>query len=209
MRSLLLIAAAVGGLSLVALASAGDPEPKPTLVDPLPFDHSAHNAEFDRLQLACMDCHAFGDPAPPKTLGDPKAAPVEREPFVDESIPVNLAICHGCHRGEATRASEGAPGACATCHPNADELLPDSHGPSWIHDHAPEARSLLAECSECHQRSVCVDCHEARGALARSPHDVGFRSLHGIEARLDPSNCATCHTAETCTTCHTTGATPW
>ncbi len=207
MRSLLLLAAAVAGLTFVALASASDPEPKPAVIDPLPFDHAEHKAEFARLQLGCMDCHAFGDPANAPASTAPEAAP--HEPFVDESIPVNLAICHGCHRGEATRASEGSPGVCATCHPDASELVPDTHGPSWMQEHAPEARSLQADCSECHSRSVCVDCHEARGALARSPHGVGFRSLHGIEARLDPGSCSTCHTAETCTTCHTTGATPW
>lgn len=198
MRATLLLP--VAALLAVALASANAPKPKPTLIDPLPFQHEVHATEFARLDLDCIDCHAFGD--------SPADAPAG-EPFVDESVPVNLEVCHACHRGQVSGVSDAAPKTCAICHPVADELIPQTHGDHWFREHASTARSLQANCIECHTRASCADCHETRGALTRTPHDVGFRTLHGIEARLDPNACSSCHLADSCSTCHSAGGTPW
>jgi hypothetical protein len=185
---------------LVALAAQGGPAVKPTVVDPLPFDHAQHAPELERLGLGCVTCHGFAAAA--ETA--PDAAVADDQP----TAPVNPAVCHGCHRPEI-RGLTPAPSSCALCHPVVAELRPGDHGPDWMQAHAAAGRSVLASCTDCHERAVCVDCHEARGALARDPHPPAFRAVHGLEARLDPASCDTCHTGESCRSCHEGGGVPW
>jgi len=195
-------------LGLVLASAAGARSTKPTLITPLPFDHSTHTAALERVGLQCTDCHGFE--ATPSL--DATARPLIEVPPPAEgsaaSPPVAPSLCHGCHRSELP-LRPAAPTACALCHPVRDELRPRSHDPDWTQNHGREARRPKAECSDCHDLPTCVACHETRGALARDPHPPGFRSLHGLEARLDPASCDTCHTAEACVSCHTSGAIPW
>jgi hypothetical protein len=189
MRRLLLLL-----LLLSSIAVASDHK-APSVLDPLPFDHEVHDPELSRLGLGCVDCHAFGD----AVEGAQAPAPV----------PVNLALCHACHKGEVAGVSPKAPRTCAACHPVREELRPEDHHEGWVEHHGPSARSLRSDCADCHARSSCVSCHEQRGALARSPHPTAFRFSHGIEAKLDPASCDTCHAAQSCTACHETGGVPW
>lgn len=188
------------GLSGLAIAR-GRPEREapPAVIEPLPFDHARHAGELQRVGLRCVDCHAVGDPAPDALAADGQPRPSE----------VPRAVCHACHRDAVRGASPAAPGRCSLCHPNAADLVPESHGAHWIEQHVGPARSLRADCTDCHARRVCVECHEARGALTRSPHPTGFRGLHGVEARLDPGTCDRCHVADSCVQCHRDGGLPW
>ena len=177
-------------LAVGAVAWAGS-APTPSVRTPLPFEHSVHRADLQRLGLLCVDCHAFD--GPPSSVDTP---------------PLAGTTCHACHRNDLPLASR-APSTCSLCHPVREELRPADHGRSWLVEHGPPGRSLGADCASCHENAVCVDCHERRGALSRTPHPAGFRALHGVEARLDPAGCDVCHAARTCTTCHERGATPW
>jgi len=194
----LLIAAAVflvaAVLAWLPPRGSGDDSEPPTVVDPLPFDHSTHRGAFTRIGLMCADCHPVGLRAESGAVND---------------LPAPRSICHGCHRGEADGAPRGAASRCGACHPDREELIPETHGIGWHDDHAPEARSLRAGCDDCHDRGQCIDCHDTRGAAVHTPHPPGFRSLHGIDARLDGATCATCHAAETCVRCHEQGGWPW
>jgi hypothetical protein len=201
---------ATWGLALLALggaAAAGNP--KPTVLDPLPFDHAVHGKALGQLGLQCTDCHGFEAPPPPDESARPLIE-VPQGPSVDAgaSPPVPLGLCHGCHQADPP-LRPSAPRSCALCHPVRDELRPSTHDPGWTEDHGRAARRPRSECGDCHEKDVCVACHEQRGALARDPHGPGFRATHGIEARLDPGSCDTCHTGESCTSCHTSGGIPW
>ncbi len=190
-RLIVVALAALCAMASVVVADGGGEADIPSLIEPLPFEHSKHRAEIERLGLGCVDCHAFG------------GAVQETPP-----APVDHAVCHGCHRNGVPGVSN-APSACATCHPVRDELLPPTHGPDWLTAHAVPARSPRSACGDCHERSVCIDCHASRGALSRNPHPPAFRAVHGVQARLDPASCDGCHMAESCVACHTEGGVPW
>ena len=183
-------------LALLALAVAGMAfAAKPSVRDPLPFEHDAHARVFRATGVACVDCHPVG------LTAQGASSP--------EMPPPPLSSCHGCHLGEVAGAPRRAPSECATCHGDRDALRPASHDATWLLAHAASARGPAAGCEDCHTTSQCLDCHDRRGALAATPHPPGFGSFHGIEARLDPRACSTCHEASTCTTCHTQGKAPW
>ncbi len=205
---LLLLLLALGATALLtaadrevsddAVASAEAPtqaeaEKAPTVADPLPFDHGAHEKPFRRIGLTCIDCHPVGLRSP---TVEPAAPPPPR------------TSCHSCHRRQVQGAPRQAKARCAQCHPVREELKPDSHELGWQDDHGPEARALRAGCDQCHSKGQCIDCHDARGALSASPHGAGFEVFHGVEARLDLVGCVSCHAAETCARCHDSGGRP-
>lgn len=169
---------------------------KPTVMDPLPFEHAEHKKVFHDLGVRCVECHPVGARAPEGKVGTEVAPPGPR------------ASCHACHRRDVTGAPRRSPGTCSTCHPVREELIPETHLGDWLEAHGEVARGLATGCVSCHDMGTCVECHEARGAKARMPHGPGFRSSHGIEARMDPSSCVTCHSGETCTSCHDSGGIP-
>ena len=177
-----------------ASASAGDPV---QLRSPLPFDHSAHAATFERTGVSCLDCHP---------IGARRSSPDGGSMALPEAP---RSSCHGCHLGEVSKVPRSAPDTCTLCHASLDGLKPRDHGLDWISAHGDQSRSAGASCSTCHRPSECLDCHDRRGAGSENPHPAGFRSGHGVEARLDPRSCSTCHTEQTCTSCHLQGAMPW
>ncbi len=166
----------------------------PTVIEPLPFDHSTHDKPFDRFGLSCADCHPLG---------------LTSESTDVEMLPAPRSVCHACHRGELKGAPRRASDRCSACHPVRDELKPESHNLGWSKEHGPEAQALRNGCDTCHDRGQCIDCHEARGAMTRSPHGPGFRSFHGVDARIDGASCVRCHASETCLQCHEGGKRPW
>ncbi len=183
-------------LLLLGAAPADTATEPPSVAEPLPFDHEAHDRTFEKLDLDCGDCHPLG------LVTDPE----DPQDFV---LPAPLSSCHGCHRGELPEAPRKAPGRCETCHDVRAELIPPTHDLVWMYEHGPSATERQADCRDCHQPDRCTTCHDVRGALARSPHLPGFSAVHGIEARLDPVSCVSCHAGDTCTSCHTTGRAPW
>ena len=157
---------------------------EPTVTD-LPFSHGDHGDVFRARGVACVHCHPVGVegaelPAPPRSA------------------------CHGCHLRNLDGAPRKVDRTCDTCHERSS-LLPETHGPSWIPDHAIAARANYGECMDCHDATTCVRCHDRRGALSENPHKAGWMAIHGVEARLDAAMCESCHTGETCASCHTGG----
>lgn len=198
--ALALLVLLLGLLSLTAGATeprATAPAAAPTVLDPLPFDHADHARTLGKKGLACVDCHPVGLATPDPTAPAPGLPPAPRE------------SCHGCHLGTLTAAPRKADRTCQTCHPNAGELIPETHGIQWTALHATEALAPGNTCSDCHARSWCVDCHDDRGPLSPSPHGPAFRATHGVEARVDPASCSSCHAAPSCTACHSQGVLPW
>ncbi len=196
--------AVVVALVSVSAAVAGRParpggldpdQPTPTVIDPVPYDHSAHAEVMEAKGVSCVTCHPVGarteQGAPSKALEPP------------------LQVCHSCHLREAKGAPRQAGPKCLQCHADRMELVPSNHQVDWMKMHAIEARALSNSCDSCHEPRRCVDCHEGRGALSRTPHPPGFRATHGIEARIDPASCSTCHVETSCTACHTSGVLPW
>ncbi len=192
-RSLLPILALVLLFALPAIGE-DDPGEAPALIEPLPFEHTVHDASFESLGLTCIDCHPVG---------------LRAESGKVEDLPVPKSICHSCHLAELEGLPRKAARTCSACHADREQLKPGNHGVGWETDHCFEARRLRSGCGDCHDPGQCIDCHDARGAQARMPHAPGFRSLHGVEAKFNGARCVTCHAAETCVRCHETGSWPW
>jgi hypothetical protein len=180
----------LGLLVVVASAVAAEVTDRPSLKEPLPFDHALHARTLDRAGLGCVSCHPVGLTA--------QALP-----------PPPISSCHGCHLGTVRGAGKSAPSECEACHDDRAALRPANHGIDWIEHHGLASRAGAATCSDCHSASACLDCHDRRGAGSTNPHPVGFRQYHGVEARVDPRSCSTCHTEASCTSCHESGVTPW
>lgn len=191
------VAAAGGAVAadLPYIISSGEA----TLIEPLPFDHAAHEDSLGDARVACSDCHPVGLALP--------AQEGTRAP--EQALPPPVSTCHGCHLAEARRAPRAAPTACASCHADMLQLVPDNHGPGWLERHAADARAFGADCSSCHKTSECFDCHADRGPLTVDPHGPGFAAMHGVEARVDPRSCSTCHAASSCVACHEGSVSPW
>ena len=188
-RAGLLLALVLGS---VGVLSASADEREVAVRDPLPFSHSDHAATFSAASIACTDCHPQGLSLP--------------EGMADTvTIPDPRSACHACHLQEVAGAKRAAPRACAACHSDMIDIMPNSHNIGWVTGHGDEARLAGATCSDCHAASRCLDCHEDRGALSRSPHGPAFRGTHGVEAAVDPASCSRCHAPSTCTNCHKTG----
>jgi hypothetical protein len=169
-------------------------DPKPALVDPLPFDHQAHDRALSKAGLGCIDCHVVGLHDEGKAVALP---------------PPPLSSCHACHQREVQGAGRGAPSECALCHSDRAELRPADHDGDWTLLHGAMSRGPGQTCADCHSAGQCLDCHDRRGAASRSPHGPGFARFHGIEARVDPRSCSTCHTEASCVSCHSSGGLPW
>jgi len=185
------------GLIGGAFALANDP--KPSLIEPFPFDHDQHTKAFKKTGVACVDCHPVGL----HTQDD--------QGFHDPQIPTPppKATCHGCHLNLVKGVPRKAPNTCTSCHADRAELVPPSHIAGWLQLHGPDARGAVASCDSCHDRAQCLDCHEKRGAMSQNPHPPAFLSIHGAEARMDPNSCSTCHNGNTCVSCHSSGDIPW
>lgn len=194
MTRLTLALLALGLLFVLPALSEDDPGEPPALLEPLPFDHSAHQRPFDQLGLTCADCHPVGLRAASGKVAD---------------LPAPLSVCHGCHLAELEGMPRKAERRCGACHEGGEELKPGTHGVGWESDHTFEARQIRADCDDCHDTGQCVQCHDARGAMTFAPHPPGFRAVHGVEAKFNGARCVTCHAAETCVRCHEDGGWPW
>lgn len=194
---ILLAAASLLALGWPALGSQhGETASSPPVIEPLPFDHQAHERVFARASLQCLDCHPVG--AKLEGAEDPQPA-----------ISALRSSCHACHLQEVEHAPRRAPDACMRCHASRESLLPESHRVAWEQDHGEQAMARGASCDRCHDTATCVRCHETRGATAQSPHGPGFSAFHGVEARLDPQRCSSCHAGSSCSRCHQGGSLPW
>ena len=171
----------------------------PTLVAPLPFDHTKHERTFNKQKVTCVVCHPVG-------LATGKAG-AEATPPVAVQPP--LSSCHGCHLKRVHKSPKHAPATCTLCHANREELVPPDHATGWDELHGLSSLARGSACMDCHTKTQCADCHTHRGPMVRDPHPPGFSSLHGIEARLDPQNCTNCHQTDTCLMCHRTGIRKW
>jgi hypothetical protein len=187
-----------GSLILASTVLAGT-SPAPSVLDPLPFDHSVHTRALDKAGLTCVSCHPVGlqlAEGAPDSTGVPLPPPP-------------ASSCHGCHGGEVKHAGRNAPPDCFLCHADRAELRPVDHGPDWTALHGRASRAAGQSCSNCHSAGACLDCHDRRGAGSANPHGPGFARFHGVEAQVDPRSCSACHAETSCVACHTSGGTPW
>jgi hypothetical protein len=136
------------------------------------FSHAGH---LDR-DMACQKCH--GDPA----AGRP-AMPGKTD-------------CRGCHE------TSDDYGDCRLCHAESRELLPVSHGATWVSGHGLDAREDQSRCYQCHTQNTCQECHAGDNVRPRS-HRLNYAFDHAIDARGNEMQCAVCHQDPNhCGNCH-------
>jgi hypothetical protein len=141
-----------------------------------------------------------------------------------------MALCLGCHTGNASTAKQQLPtGRCGACHLTLPDgrlkvdlatggavraaavgrLVPsgslrgfDAHTTGFRTNHKAAGRDE-AYCLSCHKRSECLDCHGAGAVRPLDIHPSDYVSLHGIDARRNTPDCSSCHRNQTfCVGCH-------
>ncbi len=123
-------------------------------------------------------------------------------------------VCASCHTPDAVQIVPQAK-QCLSCHDQSfvDEVEfsgTATHGPTWVLNHAPQARLGAIDCSSCHQSSDCMECHQAGfadefgefGNNMSNVHRSDFLVSHPIIARTDPQLCSSCHEPKFCSSCH-------
>lgn len=136
------------------------------------FGHAGH---LDR-GMTCDRCH--GDPAAARP-----AMPAKPD-------------CRSCHETADDYAD------CRLCHAEKKDLIPTSHGATWINGHGLSARDDQALCSQCHTESTCQECHAGDNVRPRS-HQLNYAFEHALDARGNEMQCAVCHQDPTyCSSCH-------
>ncbi|MEM1416859.1 MAG: cytochrome c family protein [Myxococcota bacterium] len=202
-----------GAAADCGLCHVGTPRGERTIVrseipaSRLRFSHAAHletPADAATERRACLGCHPGVDGAAMATRAH---------------LPT-MESCFRCHGGDGVgRHTEGAPGACATCHlTGADGRLVQTFPegtlvpPDWLHgmghdrDFLVRHRWVAADqgerCAACHAERDCRDCHDGRVRPARV-HRGDFLRAHAETARRNEGRCAGCHTVQRfCTECH-------
>jgi len=136
------------------------------------FSHASHLARG----LTCERCH--GDPAD-----------------VHPVLP-GKSDCRGCHETAEDFAD------CRLCHEGEQELLPASHGATWVSGHGLIAREDQTLCAQCHTQTTCQECHAGDNVRPRS-HRLNYVFDHALEARGNELACAVCHQdPDYCSSCH-------
>jgi hypothetical protein len=136
------------------------------------FGHSRH---LDR-GLKCQECH-----------GDPAAA----QPVVP-----GKRDCRVCHETGEDYAD------CRLCHLEKQDLIPISHGATWVNGHGLSAREDQSRCYQCHTETTCQECHAGDNVRPRS-HKLNYAFEHALEARGNEMQCAVCHQDPNyCGNCH-------
>jgi len=122
--------------------------------------------------------------------------------------------CSTCH-SQAAESIVPDKGICLECHEQEfiDEVeLPGlkTHGPLWVMNHRPAAKSEGPDCAVCHRQDFCLDCHKAGFADEQGDfgnhmvnvHRADFHVTHPIGARTNPQLCSGCHEPQFCNECH-------
>jgi hypothetical protein len=191
---------------------AGAPAEPPRVSVPRPnlkFNHQVHVSRGFGYEL----CHAAVSTKGLATRDD---------------LPL-MALCLGCHTGNASTAKQHLPtGRCGACHLTLPDgrlkvdlasggalraavegrLVPsgslrgfDAHTPGFRTNHKAAGHDE-AYCLTCHKQSECIDCH---GGTVRplDIHPSDYVSLHGVDARRNTPDCSSCHRNQTfCVGCH-------
>ena len=221
----------------------------------------ANQNNLPKQEEACAKCHNIFDPAD-CGICHKQTDPSEFIPFVNPPRTVEFhhkyhltvqnldcAVCHGIMAetdyadpevnlpkmsvcGECHNA-EKAPLECAWCHLEEDNLRPEFHTASWLHDHRTWARlgeqSPDERCEMCHTMNWCQECHDgvqvvivndenvsapyAPASWGRKPqmiarvHEIDYRFTHPLDAKGKERECSTCHEiTQFCIECHRTEA---
>jgi hypothetical protein len=136
------------------------------------FGHAQH---LDR-GLNCKECH-----------GEPAAA--------HPAMP-SKGDCRVCHETGEDYTD------CRMCHAEKQELLPITHGATWMSGHGLSAREDEARCYQCHTETTCSECHAGDNVRPRS-HQLNYAFDHALDARGNQMQCAVCHLDPTyCSSCH-------
>lgn len=187
-----------------------DPQPLPTPVFDINFNHKMH---IEEQKVECETCHKNMD----------------KTDFAMAANLPDMATCSTCHNNVRTNNE------CETCHKNVANLRPVSHSLASFkkeHGQMTRLRTMDAQCQSCHSTNFCEQCHDGdnltklnpkesiglisprtagnNGALAlkgQMVHDINFRFTHGIEARGKAMDCQTCHRDQQfCSDCHQNGS---
>jgi hypothetical protein len=181
-----------GGLRISHASCAGDRECTDC------HSTTAHGREITWPKTAnmdsCFECH--GSAAVPSDCDVCHSERLARDRI--RSVP--FAVTHGPNAEQTHGMGEMA--TCDSCHTAARCVrchgvgLP--HGPDFVVQHGPVARSAAAQCADCHQARFCRDCH---GMLM--PHPTQFVKDHGPTVESEGSDtCRKCHATSDCVDCH-------
>ena len=92
--------------------------------------------------------------------------------------------CSNCHKEDAKQIVP-AKEVCLECHEEDfynDITFPGTktHGPTWALNHRAYAKSVVINCSVCHEQEFCLECHKASelkaGGTMATPREKVMRS---------------------------------